>query len=298
MDSTFPLDESILALFPAGSAVLSAVAHGHSLWTVTGKINIRYPDGDLANNGHGRTMLLGEFTALEALNRLAPSSVSRPLSWGKYVSALPDTYFLVEDFCKIDTALPSPSELTRRVLHIHRVTSPDGLFGFPVATFCGIVPHLNSWESSWSTFFAQHLRETVSMDRRTNGDWPELTLAAERLLTLVVPRLLDPLQQGNQPIVPRLIHGDLWNGNVGRDAETGQLVFVDAGSLYAHNELEVGSFRRYGKQNFGQSYVEDYKKAFPPSHPQDEFDDRHRLYSLKYDLGHSAGNAGNDSRKV
>lgn len=243
-------------------------------------------------------MLLSEFAALETLHCLAPGSVSRPLPWGKYISALPDTYFLVEDFCEIDTALPSPSELTRRVLRIHRVSSPCGLFGFPVTTFCGIVPHLNSWESSWSTFFAQHLRETVGMDRRTNGDWPELTLAAERLLTIVLPRLLDPLQQGNQPIVPRLIHGDLWNGNVGRGTETGQLVFVDVGSLYTHNELEIGSFRRYGKQNFGQSYAEDYKKVFPPSCPPDEFDDSYRLCSLKYDLGHSAGNPGNDSRKV
>lgn len=172
------------------------------------------------------------------------------------------------------------------------------MFGFPVTTFDGIAPHMTEWEANWTVFFTRLLRKSVQVDQATNGDLPELTLAAERILTVVASRLLDPLQTSSDPIKPRLIHGDLWSGNIGEDEETGEIMFFDAGSFYAHNELDIGMWRRYGTQNFGQQYLEEYNHQFPPSEPRHEFDDRNRLYSLKFDLNHSAGNPGDVARNV
>ncbi|KAL2131705.1 hypothetical protein VTI74DRAFT_4724 [Chaetomium olivicolor] len=56
------------------------------------------------------------------------------------------------------------------------------------------------------------------------------------------------------------------------------------GSFYAHNEYKVGNWRAIRHRLSRKEYVESYKKAFPPSEPQEEWDDRNLLYSLRFDL--------------
>lgn len=200
----------------------------------------------------------------------------------------------------MDMSLPSPARLAKRVSQLHSLKSPNGKFGFPVTTFDGISPHVTEWEENWTTFFTQLLRRSieVNQDANKNTKWPDFDIAAERVLTDVIPRLLYHVKESGGPIVPRLIHGDLWGGNIGQDEETGELIFFDAGSFYAHNELDVAMWRRYGVQNLGQPYLAEYKRYFPPAEPETEFDDRSRLYSLKFDLNHSSGHPGDKARDV
>lgn len=252
----------------------------------------------LALGNHGQTLLRGEFTAIETLNSLIPGLVPVPLGWGKYGFSPPETYFFIEEFREMDMSLPEPSKLIPRVLQMHSLTSANGKFGFPVTTSDGIAPHINDWEASWTHFFTRLLQKSIELNKELNIEWPEFNLAAERLLAVVIPRLLDPLREDNGPVVPRLIHGDLWGGNIGTDKETGEIIFFDAGSLYAHNELDIAMWRRYGLQNLGQRYVDEYKRTFPPAEPRAEFDDRSRLYSLKFDLNHSSGHPGDTARDV
>ncbi|KAK1701625.1 Fructosamine kinase-domain-containing protein, partial [Colletotrichum acutatum] len=135
-------------------------------------------------------------------------------------------------------------------------------------------------------------------DAAANGTWLELTRAADYLLKCVVPGLLDPLQTGLNPIKPRLLHGDLWAGNIGTDKDTDEIMFLDVGCFYGHNELDLGMWRRYGSQNLGQQYLDEYKQIFPPSEPQAGFDDRNRLYSIKFDLNASAGTPSEKNRNT
>lgn len=214
--------------------------------------------------------------------------VPKPLAWGKYASASPDTFFLMEDFHHLDEVVPSPRRVAQRVAQLHGLISPNGKFGFDVPTHHAIAPHPEGWESSWTVYFKRMLQMAVESDASANGIRPELSAAAEHLLEVVVPTLLDPLQCGPDPIKPRLIHGDIWAGNVGTDIKTGNVMFVDTGSFYGHNELDLGAWRRYALENLGQPYLDEYKRIFPPSEPQYDFDDRNRLYSLKFDLNVAA----------
>ncbi|KAI9646596.1 hypothetical protein NHQ30_004591 [Ciborinia camelliae] len=257
IDGDFPMDEAIISVLPKESKVLSAEAYGDTAWTQTGRITVAL--GDV-----GRSLVRGEHTAIELIDRLIPGLVPKPLAWGEY-NFQPSTYFSIEDFHRIDMSLPDPTKLAHGTLQLHSQVSPNGLFGFPVSTFDGIAPHPAAWETKWTVFFfTKILRQSVKSDAQTNGVWPELSLAAEQLLTVVVPKLLDPLQEGPDPIVPRLIHGDLWSGNIGMGKETGEVIFVDAGSFYARNEMDIGMWRRYGVQNLGQAYLKEYKQLFPP----------------------------------
>ena len=68
------------------------------------------------------------------------------------------------------------------------------MFGFPVTTCDGKLPHTVAWESSWAVFFAKLIRGVLKLDIETNGPWPELEEAAEQIITKVIPRVCDVLQ--------------------------------------------------------------------------------------------------------
>lgn len=198
----------------------------------------------------------------------------------------------------MEMSLPEPNTLVRRVIELHSLTSPNGMFGFDVTTFDGIAPHEITWEKDWTTFFQRLFAKAISFNQEANKPCKEFDVAAERVLTDVVPRLLDSIREHGGPVVPRLIHGDLWAGNIGHDEETGDIIFFDMGSLYAHNELDIAMWRRYGVQNLGKPYIDAYVQHFPKAEPENEFDDRSRLYSLKFDLNHSSGHPGDVAREV
>lgn len=222
--------------------------------------------------------------------------VPKPLAWGKYDAAVPETYFFIEDFRDMDMSLPDPAKFAQRTVQLHANVSPNGMFGFDVTTFAGQVPHARGWEPNWTAFFTRLLELCLEADEKTNGCWPEMKIASKQILSVVVPRLLDPLQRGPDPIVPVLIHGDLWSGNIGTDEETGEIIFFDAGAFYAHNELELGMWRCDGAQNLGVRYLREYQHLIGPSEPKAEFDDRNRLYCMKFYLTHSAINPGDIAR--
>jgi len=70
-----------------------------------------------------------------------PGLVLKSLGWGKYRSAVPETYFFIEDFKDMDMSLPNPGQLTQQTAQLHANLSPNGMFGFEVTTFAGDVPH-------------------------------------------------------------------------------------------------------------------------------------------------------------
>jgi protein-ribulosamine 3-kinase len=155
-------------------------------------------------------MMRGEFTAISTIHAILPGLVPKPLGWGKYKAQYPETYFFIEDFIEMDAGgAPEPQQFTARVAELHKKgTSPNGMFGFPVTTCDGKVPHQTGWEKSWAVFFSKLLRGVMDVDAETNGVWPELEVAAKHLTDKVIPRLLGVLQSDGRNIKPSLIHGD------------------------------------------------------------------------------------------
>lgn len=296
IEGDLPIDEAVISLFPPGSVVLSAESYGSSAWTQTGCVTVELPDGDLkkyfmklALRDHGKKMLHGEFAANSTIDSLCPGLVPKPLGWGKFKVGFPETHFIIGDFKDIQLGLPDPLKLAKRVAQLHENISPNGMFGFHVATFNGKVNHVTDWEPNWRKFFTRFLSNTLRVDAEANGHWPELDAVSDHLLSAVCPRLLDVLQVGPEPISPRLIHANIWAGNTGTDEETGDVLLYDSGCYYAHNEMELGMWRRDAAHYLGQRYLHEYQQLFPPSSPKAEFDDRNRLYCLHYLLNYSAG---------
>ncbi|KAI1777246.1 Fructosamine kinase-domain-containing protein [Hypoxylon cercidicola] len=117
-------------------------------------------------------------------------------------------------------------------------------------------------------------------------------------LEQLIPRLLNPLTADGRSIKPCLIHGDLWESNIGTDANTGELYIFDACSYYAHHEKEIGIWRREHHQMKAKEYRNEYFKNYEPSEPIEEFDDRNRLYSVETLIINSAHFPGAKTRQL
>lgn len=86
------------------------------------------------------------------------------------------------------------------------------------------------------SFFGKLLKGVYQHDVRVNGLWEKLDDAMELILSKVVPRLLGALEEDGRAVKPCLIHGDLWEENIGTEPPTGELYIFDSRAYYAHHE--------------------------------------------------------------
>jgi len=123
------------------------------------------------------------------------------------------------------SAAPEPGLFTSQIAELHRRgTSPNGMFGFPVSTVCGKMERTVVWEKSWAKSFTHQLKDVIRFDNETNGPWPEYDAACKQLIDVAIPRLLGALQSDGREITPALIHGDLWERNIGIDWKRARLL--------------------------------------------------------------------------
>lgn len=212
-------------------------------------------------------MIEGEFESLKAIHAVSPSFVPEPFAWGRYRKEGPETYFLLAAFREVGEQPPDPIKFTARLADLHRRSvSPTGKFGFHITTCVGKLTHITDrWEDSWEILYRNQLAHQINIDEEKNGVWPEFQHVCRLTLEKVIPRLLRPLQSEGRRIKPCLIHGDLWDENTATDMNTGEPFVFDAGSMYAHNEYELGNSRAPRHRLSNKSYIRNYKRNFPVS---------------------------------
>ena len=246
-------------------------------------------------------MTEGEYHSASAIAALVPGLVPKATGWGEFQSSESQVFFFLGDFHDMDFSVaPEPVHFMSQIAELHRKgTSPNGMFGFSVATVCGRMERTVTWEKSWAKSFTHQLKDVIGYDNAANGPWPEYDVACKQLIHVVIPKLLGALQSDGREITPTLIHGDLWEWNVGIDIETGENVVFDPGSIYAHNEMEFGTWRCSWAFYFNLPiYTQQYQRHLKPSEPVEEWDDRNRLYSIHPYLNDSAGHPGSASRQM
>jgi protein-ribulosamine 3-kinase len=246
----------------------------------------------------------GEYhSALEA-NKAVSGFVPQAVGWGEYHNGEAQVYFFLGDYHDMDLkAAPEPADFTSKIAELHSNGKPpkgfEGKFGFQVPVVLGIFQRTTTWEDSWAQCFSNQLKDVIKYDNETNGPWPEYDAACKQLIDCVIPRLLGALQSEGRSIEPALIHGDVWEQNVGIDMETGDTILFDPGCTYAHNEMEFGTWRCSWAYYFNSPmYMRLYQRHIEPSEPVEEWDDRNRLYSLHPYLNDSAGHPGSGSRAM
>ncbi|KAK2615019.1 hypothetical protein N8I77_001798 [Diaporthe amygdali] len=246
-------------------------------------------------------MLRGEYESSKFIWNLMNDFLPKPYGFGRYKVSHPPTYFYLAEFVNMNvTTAPDPAEFTQRLAQMHKMSkSPTGKFGFTTQTCDGQIAHTVDWKEKWSDFYRELLMGVCKKDVETNGPWPEMELAAKHVADVIIPRLLGPLQENGRTLKPCIIHGDLWEGNMGINTKTGDSLLFDVGSYFAHNEMELGHWRCEFSTVFRDKvYTEHYLQNYAAAEPVDEFDDRNRLYSLKGAINYSAGHPVCSLRKT
>jgi len=80
-------------------------------------------------------------------------------------------------------------------------------------------------------------------------------------------------------IVPALLHGDLWGGNVAED-DSGPIIF-DPASFYGHSEYELAIAGMFG--GFSSSFYSAYHSKIPKAAGSEK---RLKLYQLFHYMNH------------
>ena len=298
----------IFVALPPGEKLVAAHSCGISAWIKTARLSVIDPEGSPKRyflksvTGRGaRPLVEGEYHSACAINAVLPSLVPKAISWGEYQNGSSQVYFFLGNYHDMDFSTPpEPVQFTAKIAELHRKsTSPNGMFGFSVPIVLGILERTTTWETSWAKSFTHQLEDVIKYDNEINGPWPQYDAACEQLIDVVIPRLLGVLQSDGRNIKPSLIHGDLWERNIGVDMETGETVVFDPGCTYAHNEMEFGTWRCSWAYYFNSPiYVRQYQRHIEPSEPAEEWDDRNRLYSIHPYLNDSAGHPGSVSRQL
>ncbi|KAF2754716.1 hypothetical protein EJ05DRAFT_130934 [Pseudovirgaria hyperparasitica] len=256
------------------------------------RIDVSTPDAEhhsyflkLARGNTGWEALRGEHESTRLIYSLQRDLTPTPMTWGTLMSDR-NTHFYLCTYHDFQPGLaPDPETFSRQLaeLHVKSASLGERRFGFHVPTYNGDIRQRNSWERRWETFFAKGLQSAFDLHNERAGYVEELEAVEHDLFKIVVPRLLRPLESDGRRIMPGLIHGDLWHENTAVERGSGRTMIFDAASFWGHNEYELGYWLPEHNK-FGVDYFEAYHELVPRSEPVEDYDDRIRLYALRFNL--------------
>ncbi|KAM5353218.1 hypothetical protein ACJZ2D_016886 [Fusarium nematophilum] len=307
------VDDNVVAAIPGSIKSANTTPHGVSCWSSPLRVDVEYEEGHswkyfvkIAAGELGKSMLRGEFESLSICHSLSPGFVVKPVAWGICSSAA-DTYFLITEFHELleepldmRTFCAKAAELHMKGADLFESKAAGipihGRFGFHITTHMGMLPQDNRWAETWEAFFLQSFGGILALEKRAQGPSDMLDILARKLVEKVIPRLLRPLETEGRSIRPTLVHGDLQTGNAKTDATTMKPIIYDAGSFWGHHESDIGKWRP-ARFKMGKEYIEEYHRHMPKSEPQEDWEDRNILYSIRFNLMSSAHFAGEGEKR-
>ncbi|XP_004861114.1 fructosamine-3-kinase [Heterocephalus glaber] len=271
-----------------GSPGAGYISEGRAYDTDSGPVFVK-----VNGRTQARLMFEGEVASLEALRATGLVHVPRPM---KVIDLPGGGAAFVMEHLKMKSLSSHASKLGEQMadLHLYNQKLREKLkeeentvghraegagpqymskFGFHVVTCYGFIQQVNDWQDDWPTFFTRHrlqaqldLIEKDYADREARELWSRLQVE--------IPDLFRGLE-----IVPALLHGDLWAGNVAENDE-GPIVY-DPACFYGHSEFELAIALMFG--GFPRSFFTAYHRKLPKA---PGFDRRLLLYQLFNYLNH------------
>jgi protein-ribulosamine 3-kinase len=155
----------------------------------------------------------------------------------------------------------------------HRVTAPH--HGWHRDNTIGATPQHNDPDPDWVRFFTQR-RLGVQLDLALRNGLDEGIVERGRELCGSCGAFFSSYRP-----VPSLLHGDLWSGNYGREAATGEAVVFDPAVYFGDRETDLAMTRLFG--GFGPAFYAAYQAAWPLDQASGT---RRVLYNLYHVLNH------------
>ena len=163
-------------------------------------------------------------------------------------------------------------DLLESIIKIHSIKNKQ--YGFNFNTQIGGLEKENSFQSNWANFFRdKRLIYIFNLINKKNLINVDLAKRIEDLLNkidLIVP----PKPQAS------LLHGDLWEGNI-LFSNNSFVGFIDPGSFYGHNELEIAYLRWFNPSFIDKNFLDKYNNLI---NIDKNYLDYEPVYQLYYSL--------------
>ena len=161
-------------------------------------------------------------------------------------------------------------QLGQQLAHMHK-TSSHGQFGWQHDNFIGDTIQPNRWQSNWRTFFAeQRIAWQLQLLHEKSikfGDIDHITQVCHDALL-------------HHKVNPCLVHGDLWQGNMGFSDHTP--VIFDPACYYGDREVDIAMTELFGQ--LPDDFYLGYQEEFPLSQ---SYEQRKLVYNFYHILNHA-----------
>jgi protein-ribulosamine 3-kinase len=181
---------------------------------------------------------------------------------------------LIIEFFENDGNKPTYTNLDflESIVKIHNIS--NNLYGFEFNTQIGALEQSNDFENSWTNFYSN----------KRLGPILELANNKENLGNFINEKINYILKNIKNFIpenpTPQLLHGDLWEGNIIFNNKN-FIGFIDPGSFYGHNEMEVAYLRWFNPSFIDSEFLEKYNNYIKL---EKNYLDYEIIYQLYYSL--------------
>ncbi len=162
--------------------------------------------------------------------------------------------------------------LGEQLAAMHRVTAEQ--FGWEIDNTIGATHQPNKKMHDWLEFWCEQRLGYQLKLAAENGYGGELQTLGEKLMT-EMPKLFV-----GREVIPSMLHGDLWGGNVAGLAD-GTPVIFDPAFYYGDREADIAMTYVFG--GFGPDFYARYENAFPLD---DGFAVRKTFYNIYHIINH------------
>ena len=164
------------------------------------------------------------------------------------------------------------SDLLEGILLLHSFT--ENKYGFEFDTQIGGLKQINKISYNWVDFFREfrlgYIYEIINSSNKMEA---EINIKIEFLLN----KLNEFLPKNPKP---SLLHGDLWEGNILFN-NSKFVGFIDPGSFYGHNELEIAYLRWFNPIFIDNKFLDKNNETIKIN---DEYLNYEPIYQLYYSL--------------
>ena len=160
-------------------------------------------------------------------------------------------------------------DLLNSIISLHSNKSKN--YGFSFDTQIGGLKQINSGSKNWLEFYRDK-RLTYIFDLVNKNQPMDETINTK--IDLLIKKMDNFIP--NKPI-SSLLHGDLWEGNI-LFKNKKFVGFIDPGSFYGHNELEISYLRWFNPKFINENFLDKYNDHIKIDKYYLEYEPIYQLY--------------------
>ena len=179
--------------------------------------------------------------------------------------------FLIMSFidCNDDQPEKTHVDLLNSIISIHSIKNQD--YGFDFDTQIGGLKQINSKSKNWKEFYTDK-RLSYIFDL-VNKNKP-MDKSINTKIDLLIKKMDNFIPTNPRP---SLLHGDLWEGNI-LFKNRKFVGFIDPGSFYGHNELEISYLRWFNPKFIDNNFLDKYNDHIKVDKYYLEYEPVYQLY--------------------